>query len=268
MPDPDTWPALLAETVTLIREKLNDDGDTVDVAAILNELMERRGYDVYTAVGNVLKERGEQYALTAGEVAYMTGTALQMLAGTGEIRQLGGGSHHHTVKILFEHLGWTEFVKGGDYRIDGKIAATPIRAAMAKVPATGEIRWTQVPLLIEQSIAALRSNLPTLALVGARIAAEEAIRSALQDVGHDPKDIETLKAWRREEKLFDTYLTSPGGFAPIDREATKSALSAIRDAGNNAAHTGEAVDAQANELLIHFTTRAIASLSAAVDAHL
>ena len=263
MPDPDAWPALLAETVTLIREKLHDNSDTVEVAQILNELMVSRGYDMYTATGNLVKDHGEEYALTAGEVAYMTGTALQMLYGTGEIRNVGSGVGHPAVKILFEHLG----LPGGDYQMDDRIAATPIRAAMANIPATGEIRWTQVRLLIEQSIVALRSNLPVLALVGSRIATEEAIREALQDVGHAPEDIERLRAaWRREETLFDNYLTTAGGFAPIDREATKSALSAIRDAGNEAAHTGEAVDAYANELLVHSATRAIASLSAAVSA--
>ncbi len=268
MPDPDTWPALLAETVTLIRERLHDNDDTVEVSLILNELMVRREYDVYTTTGNVVKDRGEEYALTAGEVAYLTGTALKMLYGTGEVRQLGGGSHHQTVKILFEHLGWEELAKH-DYQMDGIIAATPIRAAMANIPATGEIRWTQVRLLIEQSIVALRSNLPVLALVGARIATEEAIRRALQDVGHAPEEIEQLRAAvKREQKLFDYYLTSAGVFAPIDREATKAALSAIRDAGNDAAHTGEAADAYTNELLVHGATRAIASLSAAVNAHL
>ena len=267
MPDPESWPALLAEAITLIREKLPEDGNVIEVAEILNDLMQRRGHDRYTANGHELRDRGEEYTLLAGEVGYLTASALQILHGSGEIREMeGGGGEHYPIRALFEHLGWDR--QAANIRIAGRIAATPLRASMGRIPPTGEIRWPHVKRLIEQSIVALTTNLPVLAVVGARIAVEEAVRSAHLDTGSTAEKIEPVKAWRLEEMLFSDVLKSPRGFSPLDREATKSQLSAVRNAGNDAAHTGLADDAYQNELIIHSTPKALASLSAAVDAHL
>lgn len=264
MPDPESWPALLAEAITLIREKLPEDGNVIEVAEILNDLMQRRGHDRYTANGHELRDRGEEYTLLAGEVGYLTASALQILHGSGEIREMeGGGGEHYPIRALFEHLGWDR--QAANIRIAGRIAATPLRASMGRIPPTGEIRWTQVRLLIEQSIAALRSNLPALALVGSRIAAEEAIRSALTEVLGVARDDQPYGAWQRETEVF-AELTTPGHFTPIDRNSTIATLSAVRDAGNEAAHTGQAPDSHLNELLLSMAPRALASLSAAVDA--
>lgn len=59
------------------------------------------------------------------------------------------------------------------------------------------------------------------------------------------------KAWQREENLFEG-LSSSGSFEPLDRSSTLAIFSAVRDAGNDAAHTGKADDAHLAELLSRY----------------
>lgn len=263
VPDADAWPALLAEVLSLIRERLVDHGDTVEVSSILNELMERRGYDRYTADGRELGSRGDEYALDAGEVAYLTSTALQILSGSAEIIDLGGSGPHYPIRRLLTWMGHEELGRH-DFRMPQRIAATPVRVAIGAVPETGQLRWPEVEALIRQSVVALRHDLAVLALVGARIAVEEAVRAALSDLGVAEED-QPWRPWQREDLLFDVHLASSQGFTPLDRTATRTAVSGIRSAGNDAAHTGTAPDAHLNEVLVFQAPRAVASLSAAVD---
>lgn len=263
MPNPDGWPALLAEIMTLIRERLSEHGDTVEVSALLNELMQRRGHDRYTANGRELADRGEEYADEAGEVAYIMHTAIELLSGSAEILKLEGGGSHYPIRAMLGRMGFEELGRR-DFYMPQRIAATPVGVSVGAVPETGPIRWPEVGALISQSITALRHGLAVLALVGARIAVEEAVRSALSDLGR-PDDDQPGRPWQREDLLFDEFLTSPQAFTPLDRTATRAALSAIRDAGNEAAHTGTAPDAHQNELLVFQAPRAVASMSAAVE---
>ena len=93
---------------------------------------------------------------------------------------------------------------------------------------------------------------------------EEAVESALRDV--DPSEVwEPMKAWDRERELFEKHLTQSKPFAPLDREATKTALSAIRSLGNTAAHDGAVTHELLEDCFLRLMPQALMSLSAAVE---
>lgn len=96
---------------------------------------------------------------------------------------------------------------------------------------------------------------------------EEAIRSALAELGVSEDD-QLNRAWKREDLLFDEFLTDASKFKPMDRASTRAAESGVRDHGNEVAHTGLAEDAHVNEVFVSILPRALQSLSAAVEARL
>lgn len=262
MVDPATWPSMVAEAKTLIRETLSYE-KPLDITDTLNEMMTRRGHDGFIANANEARRRlGDEYILHAGEVAWAVGEALRELESNSEIRQLGGGMAFYGVKAIGENLGYDTMTQG-DYRFARWFGPTPKRAALSEYESLDGVRWDSALRLLEEARKAHLHRLPLIAVVGARVTAEETLRLALIDLGV-PEEDQAVKAWKREEILFE-ILTGSGPFEPLDRSSTLAIFSAVRDAGNDAVHTGKADDAHLAEFLMSLLPRALQSLSAAVE---
>jgi len=262
MPDPDTWPATLAWIVNRIRERLTRHDQRLETAILLRDLSQERGYPVYIPQPNEFRQRGgtDDDALNTGELEYLTYSAIQHLIHLGEIESVEGGGPLQFADQLIGALRWPPV---NNLRIDRFYRATPFRVARANTTLPeGAIRWQHVERLVHEAIEAHRRNLAVGATVVARVAVEEAVRAALEDVGE--RYDERANAWERENLLFDRVLTTTRGFTPLDRNATRATLSEIRNAGNNAAHQGVADDAHLTELLLTMLPRALQSLSQAV----
>jgi hypothetical protein len=257
-------PALTSEAVTRIRARL-DQSTVVETVEILNEMLAERDCGRYVQdPKQMAEESGENCVLVAGEVGYAVTTAIRFLEGRTELRVVSGGGEHPMVRMYFDEAGFDPQSKSG-FSTPQSFIGTPLTVPLAPPQGVEDIKWDGVRLLVIQAVDALRFQLAPLAVVGARIAVEEAVVSALRDLNVSEDDIPS-RPWKREDVLFDD-VPEPHLFAPMDQTATRSALSAMRTAGNDAAHTGRADDAHQNEYLIFTAIRAIASLSAAVDAH-
>jgi len=164
---------------------------------------------------------------------------------------------------LVQHFAWSS----GATKYPQVAAAyrpTPRLLAQAEEAWTGAgTVWPNVDELLRQAVQAHRAGLAVAAAVTARVAVEDAIERSLEAL--DPSAAwEPLRAAKREVELFDTKLTTPTGFGPMDRSATRAALSLARDFGNQAAHEGHVSDALLQVTIILSLPRALASLSAAV----
>jgi len=256
---------MVAEAKTLIRGGLTGYGNFLDVTDILNEMMQRRGYDDFIAelrqAGN---KYGNEYVLLSGEVAWAVGEAIRELEAESEIRKLGKQFDVASVKLLGSHLGFATLA-GPDYTLEGRLGATPKGIQRLRFVGTQEIRWDQVQSLLDEVRRAHLSGLAVLSAVGARIVAEEAVRSALEELGV-PEDDQPNRPWKRESTLFDKYLANAASaFEPMDQTSTQAVLSATRSYGNEVAHSGRADDAHLNELYVSILPQALQSLSAAVS---
>ena len=264
MLDPKAWPALVAEINSLLRSRLSEPGAVVDTVEILDELLNRRHCGRYASSQYELeKNMSEECILIAGELSYVAAAAIRAMEGRGEIRVAGGGGTEAAAAAYLDYMGFDKAVKQG-FGFPKTLVATPLSTLLSAPLEPGDMKWPHVESLISQSVKALRHELAPLALVGIRIAVEEAVKSALIDFGVDGAKVDDFRPYGREEILFDEYLKSSKTFTPMDRSATRSCLSAIRSAGNHAAHSGKADDAHNNELLVFSTLKAISSLSAAV----
>ncbi len=165
---------------------------------------------------------------------------------------------------MAQHLEWenSQFLQSPGY--EGRYIGTAKLTAVAAEEWLDEptTRWPNVDRLRTQASAAYRMGLDVASAVVARVAVEEAIGLGLEDFNDDQPD---MKAFQREDRLFENHLNTNAGFSPLDRNATRAALSAIRDAGNPAAHDGEVKNALLLELHSTILPQALGSLSNAVS---
>jgi hypothetical protein len=199
-----------------------------------------------------------------GEIQHLLSEALHDLQSKGEIWDLGGGGNAH-VSTLLQALGW----KGGEPNGIQRCRATSRLLAKALTPwVTLRTLWPNVDRLAEQAWQARQDGLDVAGAVTARVTVEEAIRRGLEQVKAKEK-WEDMKAAGRERLLFESYLTPKKAlpFDPLDREATRSTLSALRSLGNDAAHDGSVPSDLLQDSLTRLLPQALMSLSAAVGAY-
>lgn len=265
MVEPEAWPSMVAEAKTLIRERLTGYEEPLQISDVLDEMMRRRNHERFIGQPNEARRTyGDEYVLLSGEVAWVVGEAIRELEAEAEIRPLSGGIFE-SVRLMAGELGFESM--NHDYRPPSLIAATPKRVRLSGHVETTGIRWDAVRILVDEARRAHLHGLEVLSSVGARVATEEAIRSALFEFNVAEDEQARMGPWRREEVLFDEHLPNASVFTPMDKSSTKAALSGIRNHGNDAAHTGTANDAHLNELFVSILPRALQSLSAAVDSH-
>jgi hypothetical protein len=253
MVQPEAWPSLVAEATTLIRENLTNYNDKVEVSQVISLMLADRDMGTYDARTN---------DPLVGELVWAVREAIRTLEAEAELRGIGSNSPP-SVRIMWQEVGFDTTIVN-DYRIPQWVVATPKRVQLAEYVEITDIKWEAVRRLLAEVRRAHLHGLEVVSLVGARIAAEESVKSALADLGV-PQDQQPDRAWQREDRLFEDHLTSNAGFAPMDRTSTRSLLSTVRDSGNDAAHTGQAQNAHLNELLTSVLPRALVSLSAAVE---
>jgi hypothetical protein len=262
VPDPTLWPARIAAVKTRIRSRLSY-GNLVRPDGVTIEFADEEGLphgsfsDVSTAA------RGdEDVRVRWAEIEFLVHSACWEMEADGELMRTDGGGLQ-AFGLLAARLGWdapnTLGPLAANYRgaIKGAVA---VRDEWVPV----DLRWPNVLELLRQAQGAYRGGLDVAAAVTARVAVEEAVRSALIDLEGDPRD--DLRAAPREEHLFSEALTNPAGFTPLDRSAAVSAMSALRDRGNRAAHDGSVAHASLQEALMLLLPQALVSLSNAVGA--
>lgn len=260
-PDPRTWPARIAQYADRIRSRLSEPGTVFERADFLVELLEEIGLppDVHD-----LNRAGEDATVRYGEIQHLLSEALHDLEHRGEIWDLGGGGNAH-VSTLYRALGW----EGGEPNAIQRCRGTNRLLTKALTPwVTLGTLWPNVDRLAEQAWEAWQDGLDVAGAVTARVAVEEAIRRGLEEV-KATESWEDMKAAAREKLLFESYLTPKRAlrFDPLDREATRSALSALRSLGNDAAHDGSVPSDLLQDSLTRLLPQALMSLSAALGAY-
>lgn len=165
--------------------------------------------------------------------------------------------------LLAARLGWdapnTLGPLAANYRgaIKGVVA---IREEWVPV----DLRWPNVLELLRQAQGAYRDGLDVAAAVTARVAVEEAVRSALIRSRRRSARGSACGAPRGTPVLGSPH--EAGRIHAPRPSATVSAMSAIRDRGNRAAHDGSVAHASLQEALMLLLHQALVSLSNAVGA--
>jgi hypothetical protein len=249
---------MVAEAKALIRERLTWYDNDVEVGEIISLMLQARGMGDYSA---------NHADPNTGEIVWTVAEAIRELRATSEVRDARPDTGPGAVTAMWNELGFpTTSVNG--YRFPQALAATPRRVQLAEYMETGDIRWQSVARLLDEVRQAHLNGLAVVSTVGARVVVEESVRAALLDLGMSAEALAELQPWKREQTLFEDYLTNSAAFVPMDKSATRANLSAIRDRGNEAAHTGMSNDALLNEALVALLPRALISLSVAVGASL
>ncbi len=215
MLDPKAWPALVAEITSLLRSRLSEPGAVVETNEILDELLSRRDCSRYVSSQHALEQTmSKECILIAGELSYVTAGAIQAMVGRGEIRVAAGGGTEAAAAAYFDHMGFDKAIRQG-FGFPKTLVATPLSTLLTAPLEPGDVKWAHVESLINQSVKALRHELAPLALVGIRIAAEEAMKAALGDLGVDEAKVDGFRAYEREEFLFNE-LKSSKIFSPTE----------------------------------------------------
>lgn len=260
-PDPELWPVRIASIITRVRSLLGDPAAVLEPTSLLSELLAEEGL---TEGISELWRRQDDQAMRAAEVEFLMFQALHQMDRDGEAVPAGGEFSGTTVSLFIGRMGWqgsSTFAPS----IRSAYRASVRLLARGQTPwAAFGTRWPNVDRLAEQAWRAWHENLDVAAAVTARVTVEEAVKRALEDAG--AQGWEDEKAARREALLFDTVVTTPKGFAPLDREATKTTLSGTRTLGNDAAHDGVVNNAALEEAILRLLPRALTSLASAVDA--
>lgn len=261
--DPETWQTREAEIRTIIRDRLRPLGTVLNVQDLL--------FDQHEAVGLPRSTNDRDFGtipnarILAGELEYLVSSAIRSLENDGDLVATSGGGGHGARYIheMARHLEWQGNHWG--FEVPGSVTGT-IRlhgretGAWQETPTT---RWQNVDRLTTQAWQAFADGLDVAGAVTARVAVEEAVRITLDQLDDPQPD---LRAARRETHLFANHLRIAGNFAPLDRNATMAALTAIRDRGNQAAHDGVVDHELLQDALMRLLPQALTSLSNAVAA--
>lgn len=261
-PNLETWPGRIASIVTRARSALQSPDAVLNARGFVDELLRDEGFE-----GTMVElwNAQDDNAARAAEIEYLAFQAIHQMDRDGEIVPAGGGGGGIAIKDFVVRMGWE-----GGKQFDPSI---PEYRPSARLLSWGKTpwlafatRWQNVDRLSDQVWRAWQQGLDVAAAVTARVSVEEAIRNSLQDLG--ATNWETKKAVPREAVLFNSHLTKTAGFEPLDREATRAALSGIRSLGNDAAHTGVVTSAALEEALLQLLGQALMSLSSAVSAQM
>ena len=260
VPDPATWPAEEAEYLTRIRAAMDAPGSVLVVDELIRTILMEEGLGP-GGVGDIWRADRDK-GLRAAQIEYLVMEALHHLDRRGELWPAGGEYNGALTGQLLDAIGSS---LGNQYAPNVRAAyrVTTHGSGIAAEWAEFRTMWTNVDRLADQVGQAWASGLDVAAAVTGRVAVEEAVARALEELSSDD-DWKGLKAAQREARLFD-LLTNPSVFTPLDREATKSALSAIRSLGNRAAHDGNVEHALLQDSLLRLLPQALVSLSRAVE---
>jgi hypothetical protein len=116
--------------------------------------------------------------------------------------------------------------------------------------------------LIRQARQAYAHGLYVAAAAAGRVAAEQAVLEALDELSQSTDG----KPHAREDRLFKALAPNLFKDQPLDHSATRAELSAVRSLGNDAAHEGTVRHAAVQEALTQLLPQALMSLFTAVQA--
>ena len=212
--------------------------------------------------GSSKQRQASEFHLHVCEIEWLIARAVLELEAAGEIRNLQGGSLPYLAD-WFRFLGWdASNLPGGMLGV--QYGATHLLLERARSGwHTGPTRWENVDRLREQVWLCRTAGIDVACAVTARVAVEEAVRSAMADLRMSAKD--TWPASERERRLFEHGLTTSQGFSPLDKSATRAQLSAIRETGNDAAHNGVVRNPALLSAQIEILNQTLASLSNATS---
>ena len=246
----------------MIRDRLAEPGSVVvvqDLIYDLHESIQIPRSDDLAALNTATNGR-----ILAGEIEYLVRDAIRTMQSDGELMVTSAGGGHGAIHgaALAEHPGWQGNHWGA--QLPGAIAPSVRLQARhnGQWQDTPGTTWANVDRLVGQSWHAYTIGLDVAAAVCARVAVEEAVSSALGNLG-DPRP--DFRAARRETHLF-AHLRVHDAFTPLDRNATIAAITAVRDRGNQAAHTGVIDHELLQDALLRLLPQALTSLSRAVAA--
>ncbi|MGH2573648.1 MAG: hypothetical protein ACRDGU_09265 [Actinomycetota bacterium] len=251
IPDPSRWPARVAAYVTMARARLASPGALLHFDELFQQVLVEDGLG--PDAQSLWRELGDE-RLRVAEAEYLVIEAFSRLVADGEALAIGGRGPVY-VGDLWEALGFQE--PRSNWENTPSVLRSTVRAQEREPAEWAELgTWPGVDALVREARVAYGHGLYVAAAATARVAAEQAVETALDTQGLSTDGVAAV----REERLFGSLKASSFATGPLDYSATRSNLSAVRNQGNVAAHDGVVNHASLQEALTQLLPQAFVSL--------